>query len=207
MTIRRVQVLAVAAALAAAGCSGSVVSGHGTAQGSIPSTGSLPTGFPSSASISANSSSADTTGRIVSPDADFSVVLPAGWQDSSDKASSFGALTAYLGPTSDGFATNVNVVRQDVGAMSASDYADLTRRGVRSLHVSAMSATSPRTVDSEDALEYTFTDQQVGRTLKQRQTVVVHDQKGYVITYTALPSSYDTSVPAADSLIDSWQWG
>ena len=202
MTIRRIQVLAVAAVLAATGCSGSVLSGHGSASaGSSPSGGGA-TGFPTSP----GSSAVSTTGRIASPDADFSIALPDGWRDSTDKAGSFGAVTAYLGPTSDGFATNVNVVRQDIGTMSVSAYANLTRQGVRSLHVAGMTASSPRTVDGEDALEYAFTDQQVGRTLKQRQTVVVHDGKGYVITYTALPSSYDASVPAADSLIDSWQW-
>ncbi len=208
MTIRHapVPVLAALAALLVAGCSGSVVSGHGSAQ-AVQSSGG-PTGFPasSSASTPSTSSSTDSAGRLTAPDSDFSVELPDGWSDATDKAASFGAVTAYLGPADNGFATNVNVVRQEIGNVTVAQYANGTMQGVRSIGATSITDPAPRTIDGSDALEYSFTDKQAGRTLKQRQTVVVHNEVGYVITYTALPEAYDTSRPDADALIDSWQW-
>jgi hypothetical protein len=210
VTIRRppVPVLAaLAAVLLVAGCSGSVVSGHGSAQ-AAQSTSGGPTGFPASSSAGTPSTgpSTDSTGRLTAPDSDFSVALPDGWSDATDKAASFGAVTAYLGPANNGFATNVNVVRQQIGSVTVTQYANGTMQGVRSIGATSITDPSPRTIDGSDALEYSFTDKQAGRTLKQRQTVVVHDEVGYVITYTALPAAYDTSRPDADALIDSWQW-
>lgn len=216
MTIRRAPVpvlAALAALLLVAGCSASVTAGHGTAQ--VASSGATPSGFP--ASTSANSSavapsssgpapSAGAAGRLTAPDNDFSVVLPAGWHDATDKAASFGAVTAYLGPASNGFATNINVVRQQIGNVGVTEYAHGTMQGVRSVGATGITDPAPRTIDGADALEYSFSDKQAGHNLKQRQTVVVHSGVGYVITYTALTGGYETSRAEADALIDSWQW-
>jgi hypothetical protein len=201
---------ALAATLLVAGCGASVVSGHGSAQ-AVQSPGG-PSGFPASSSAGppssgpSTSSSSSASGRLTAPDSDFSVALPAGWTDATDKAASFGAVTAYLGPSDNGFATNVNVVRQQIGSVGVDQYANGTQQGVKSIGATSVTDPAPLTIDGEDALEYSFSDKQAGRSLKQRQTVVVHNDVGYVITYTALPDAYDASRADADALIASWQW-
>jgi hypothetical protein len=143
----------------------------------------------------------------MSPDGDFSVVLPEGWSDGADRLSG-AALTGYLGPIANGFATNVNVVREPVGGMDVAAYYQATLASVRAaVPVTEVSAATSREVDGDEALEYSFKDEQAGRTLRQRQTLVVHDGNGYVITYTALAPAYETSRRDADAIIDSWQWG
>jgi hypothetical protein len=203
----------VVAAVAVAGCS-SVVSGHGSAVprpstpaggGGFPATSSSASSVPSLPGTSAPPSS--RPGALESPDGDFSVLLPDGWTDGSDRLSGI-AVTGYFGPTADGFATNVNVVREPVSGMDLAQYYEATIANVRNtLRVTALSQPTYRQVDGENALDYSFRDKQVGRTLQQRQTLVLHDGKGYVITYTALPSSYAASLADADAIIDSWQWG
>jgi len=190
----------VVAAVALAGCS-SVVNGHGVA---VPRAVHTPGGggFPSSSV----SSSPDRPGAVESPDGDFSVLLPDGWSDGSDKLSGI-AETGYFGPTIGGFAININVIRQPIGAVSLPQFLRATRANVRSaLHVTSMSKATPRLMDGEAAVDYTVIDQQVGRALEQRQTLVIRDGNGYVITYTSPLSNFTYYRISADSILDSWQW-
>ena len=145
---------------------------------------------------------------VSSPDGDFSVTLPSGWADAPGKAAQFGAVTVYMGPAVDGFASNINVTREDVGDITVTEYQQRTFDQVRAqLHATLVDPPSPLSVDGDAALEYTVDDQQVGRSLRQRQTLVVHDGSGYVITYTALRTAFDASSEAASAVVASWQWG
>jgi hypothetical protein len=198
--LRGVVVCAVAV-VALAGCS-SVVSGHGVA---VP--GGLHTttggGFPSSPS----SSSTTRPGAVESPDGDFSVVLPDGWTDGTSRVSGI-ALTGYFGRVIDGFAMNVNVIRQPVGSVSMRQFLRATRADVRrTLHVASISPATARLIDGETAYEYTVIDTQAGRALEQRQTLVIHNSNGYVITYTALLSNFLFYLDGPNAILDSWQWG
>lgn len=178
------------------GCS-SVVAGHGVLGRQPAPTG--PTGFPSAGPRS---------GAVTSPDGDFSVTLPSGWRDETSSASRFGAVTVYIGPAADGFATNINVVREVVGGMTVQDYVQRTLASVRArFHATVVSPPTPGSVDGDEALEYTLDDEQAGKSLRQRQTLVVHDGSGYVITYSALRSAFDASSDDAAALVASWQWG
>jgi hypothetical protein len=201
---RRAALAGLVATLTIAGCS-SVVNGHGSAVVTKTSTSG---GFPATSSVPATSTPpADRTGALESPDGDFSVLLPPGWTDGADRLSGI-ALTGYLGPAADGFQTNVNVVREAVPGMDLAQYYRATITNVRnSLPISGLSRPSGRQVDGAQAVEYSFSDQQAGRTLRQRQTLTIHDGNGYVITYTALPSAYNASLADADAIIDSWRWG
>lgn len=182
--------------VAIAGCS-SVVSGHGVA---VPRAVHTPT-------VGRSSSSSGRPDAIESPDGDFSVLLPDGWSDGSDKLSGL-ALTGYFGRTIDGFAININVIRQPVGNVSLQAFLRATRASVRkALQVQSVTPATPRLIDGEPAFEYTVLDQQVGRALKQRQTLVIRDGNGYVITYTAPLSNFDFYRGDADAILDSWQWG
>ncbi|HZC70066.1 MAG TPA: DcrB-related protein [Jatrophihabitans sp.] len=193
MIRRSWRVLAVLAVIAVLGGCSTVVTGHGTT-GQGP-TGQGPTG------------QGPRSGAITSPDGDFSVVLPTGWTDQSDKAGQFGAVTVYIGPVADNFATNINVTREDIGSMSVAEYEQRTFSAVRSqFHASVVSQPASRSVDGADALEYTVDDQQAGKSLRQRQTLVVHDGSGYVITYSALQTAFDASSDDAAAIVDSWQW-
>jgi hypothetical protein len=196
----------VVTALTLAGCS-SVVTGHGSA-GVRPTPPAETGGFPSTSSAPDTSTPpASRPGALESPDGDFSVVLPAGWSDGADRLSGI-ALTGYLGPTANGFETNVNVVRESVGGLNLAQYYRATIANVQStLQVHGLTRPTYHAVGGEPGLDYSFTDQQAGRTLEQRQTLSVHDGNGYVITYTALPSAYAASIDDANAIIASWQWG
>lgn len=203
MSLRRTLALAVAL-LALAGCT-SVVQGRGATVRSSTSIGGFPSTTPSTTPPT-SAPSEPRTGAIESPDGDFSVVLPAGWRDGTDQIGTL-ALTGYFGPTADGFATNVNVNRVPApGSLAAVVHAAITQLQ-NTLHVTNMTPTTSRTLGGEPALEYSFTDQQAGRTLHQRQTIALHDGSGYVVTYTALTDAYEASLNDADAIIESWQWG
>lgn len=183
-----------------------MVNGHGVGvpRGLPTSTGG---GFPSASPSDSSSSPGARPGAVESPDNDFSVVLPDGWTDGTDKVSGI-ALTGYIGPVIGGFAININVLRSPVGDVSLQKFVRATRSSLRSaVRVTSMSPPTPRLVDGEAAYDYSVIDQQVGRALEQRQTLIIRDGSGYVVTYSAPLSNYSFYRNDADAILDSWRWG
>lgn len=226
MKPRRVAALGTALLLLT-GCASGVVSGRGSAlppsagssgPGGFPSTTSGPsTSGPSTTGPSTSGSSAggpsapsggSSAGRVAAPDGSFSVVVPAGWHEDRAFAQKYQLAEVYLGPSTNGFAANVNVVREAAGSLSLNQYLQQALTKLRrQLAVRNLSSPRSTTVDGEPALTYTFDDTQSGYSLRQAQVVVLHAGSAYVVTYTAVSGApYVTSAPAVRAIKDSWRW-
>ncbi|WP_375497276.1 DcrB-related protein [uncultured Jatrophihabitans sp.] len=163
-------------------------------------------------SLGAASSTASTPAAsgpaVASPDGDFTVVLPTGWRQDTAVAQQIKAVAAYFGPTRNAFASNVNVVREDLPAgLDVESYRAKSLAGLRAaIAITDLTPSTKLSVDGEDALEYSFTDTQQGRKLIQRQTVVLHGSSAYTITYTSTTVDFAASSAAAHSIVGSLRW-
>lgn len=203
----RAAVTLLVAGIAVAGCGSS-----STVTKTVTST--------TSASASSGSSSSSTTaasapaagaGRLNGKDGGFSTAIPRHWSNGAALVSPSSINLQYVvtGPSSGGFLTNINVVREPT---SSSDLDAITRasiKGVRALFstITRMSALHPLTVGGSPARAYNyFAHSSSHRHIHVQQIVVLHGGYAYTITDTALASQYTGSVSALEQVVRGWRW-
>jgi hypothetical protein len=162
----------------------------------------------------------------------YTYALPDGWQDISEEAPNVPALevagirpdTAVVGEPEDGFATNVNVIREGglPPAISSARYAEISLAVLRDPaasgfppeFVEAIERIQPRDISEprdaelagEPAAAWDYTSTQEGRVLRVHQVAAVVDDTGYTVTLTSLAEREEEGVDTFDELIDSWRW-
>jgi hypothetical protein len=161
----------------------------------------------------------------------YTYSVPDGWEDASDSEAADEAPkvigvqfdSLVNGEAEDGFAVNVNVLRERVpGGMTASEYAELNIATLRDpsaagyppelaerieeLDVRGLNRPRELELDGAGAMTWDYGTTQGGRDLRQRQMAVVTDGAGYTITLTALPSQFEDGAAALDEVVESWSW-
>jgi hypothetical protein len=161
----------------------------------------------------------------------YSYSVPEGWEDAADSEAADEASevigmrfdSLVNGEAEDGFAVNVNVLRERVpGGITGAEYAELNIAALRDpsaagyppelaerieeLDVRGLSRPRRLELDGAGAMTWDYGTTQGGRDLRQRQMVVVRDGAGYTITLTALPSQFEDGTEALDEVVESWSW-
>jgi hypothetical protein len=162
----------------------------------------------------------------------YSYAVPEGWRDISEEAPGVPGVevagitpdTAVVGQRENGFATNVNVIREGgiPPGVSTSEYADVTiavlrdpaASGFPPEFVEAIERIQPRGISEprdaelggEPAVAWDYTSTQEGQELRIRQVASVVDQAGYTVTLTSRTDQEEEGVDVFDELIDSWRW-
>jgi hypothetical protein len=162
----------------------------------------------------------------------YSYAVPDGWRDISEEAPDVPGVevagitpdTAVIGEREDGFATNVNVIREGglPPGVSSSQYADITiavlrdpaASGFPPEFVEAIERIQPREISEprdtelggEPAVAWDYTSTQQGEDLRIRQVASVVDDAGYTVTLTSRPDQEEEGVEVFDELVDSWRW-
>jgi hypothetical protein len=162
----------------------------------------------------------------------YTYALPDGWRDISEETPDLPALevagirpdTAVVGEPEEGFATNVNVIREGglPPGISTSQYAEISiavlrdpaASGFPPEFVEAIERIQPRRISAprdtelggEPAVAWDYDSTQEGRELRIRQVASVVDDAGYTVTLTSLPEQEEEGVDVFDGLIDSWRW-
>ena len=160
----------------------------------------------------------------------YTYSVPDGWEDLSDPAEEeieiggFRPDTLVVGEREDGFATNVNVIREDglPSGVTAAQYADASLAGLRDPVGAGMppevaqaiedgnlrQISEPRDaeLDGEEAFAWDYRGTQDGRDVRVQQVAAVMDGAGYTLTLTVLPDRFDEGGEALDQVIDSWSW-
>lgn len=149
---------------------------------------------------------------VTSRDRSFATVTPHGFSDATNTAQGSALKVLYLaiGPRLQGFATNINVVREpshrltDPSGIAAFEVSAI-KRIERKAHT--FSPLQPLTVGGRPARSVDYLGSPAGtRELHQRQVFVEHGGSIYTITYTALPASYAASAGAMDEVLKNWVW-
>jgi hypothetical protein len=144
----------------------------------------------------------------------YSFVPPDGWQDATEQfeGSAIRVDVAYAEPEpQDGFANNVNVIRETPPGLDADlfdDYVQQFRRQARSVATDAgLSPTEEIELDGEPARTWNHESRQDGPTrIRQQQVVVIHGDALYTLTWSARRDIFEESRAELQRLLDSWRW-
>ena len=133
----------------------------------------------------------------------FSINPPSGW--GVDSSGAFGTSVVFYGPTEANFRVNVNIIVEST-SLTLSAYVSAAKTQLsQGLTNYYLVSEGPKTIGGVDAYELVNTFTQGAFSIKDKQTILVQNQKGYVITSTALQSNYDTYQPAFDESVQTFK--
>jgi len=133
----------------------------------------------------------------------FSINPPSGW--TVDSSGAYGTAVVFYGPTDTGFRVNMNVIVEST-SLTLSAYVSAAKTQLsQGLTNYYLVSEGPKTIGGVDAYELVNTFTQGAFNIKDKQTILVQNQKGYVITSTALQSNYDTYQPVFDESVQTFK--
>src|SRR3989442_2881898 len=133
----------------------------------------------------------------------FSINPPSGWV--VDSSGAFGTSVIFYGPTEANFRVNMNIIVEST-SLTLSAYVSAAKTQLsQGLTNYYLVSEGPKTIGGVDAYELVNTFTQGAFNIKDKQTILVQNQKGYVITSTALQSNYDTYLPAFDESVQTFK--
>lgn len=191
-------VLAVATATLLVGCGGS--DSDSDSEGSDPASSSS-----ASADSSTETSAEAASGEEVSTD-DFSFTAPEGWEDATgqNQAGGISPEVQYVEGDPQGFATNLNVVREPNGFEGSSEeYADA--------NIQAITSGGYESVEKQgtfgDFVAVSAAGNQNGTAFLLRQYYAARDGEGWVMTFTYPEGTSEADqVELAESVMQTWKW-
>jgi hypothetical protein len=162
----------------------------------------------------------------------YSYAVPEDWNDRTDESEDIPELelagfrpdTLVTGERRDGFATNVNVIREPglPDGLTAEDYAEGSLAALRDpassgfppevteaieeMKVRDLSAVGVTELAGERGATLQYASTRAGRALRVRQLVAVRSNAAYTLTYTAPQESFEEELPAFEAIIESWRW-
>lgn len=141
----------------------------------------------------------------------YSVVVPQGWKDATAQAAANGisADLVLAGPTTDAFATNVNVLRASAqGGADLAAIASASRDQIETNLKDGRLVGEAQKVDvgGTPGVSYEFTHSSNRKPLHAKQVVAVRDGNAYIITFTAHKESFSSDVPAFQEILSGWSW-
>ena len=150
-------------------------------------------------------------GTVKSVDGRFATVVPSGFADNTKTVQGGTVNIQYLaiGPRRGGFATNINVVReQSQGESDIDKITSLEIAGIKRSEAKAhqFSRVQSLTIDGEPARSVDYLSQPGDRPLHQLQVFVARGPWIYTITYSALPADYGDNVSAMAQVTSGWHW-
>jgi hypothetical protein len=161
----------------------------------------------------------DDAGKVLEG-SNYAVTVPGGWDDQTDVGQEFEIAgvspeVTLADKPADGFATNVNIVRQDAPNIGLDEQTrierdqlldgaqDIDPRLRAALNLSPVERT---TLGGRDARVHTFELPQGGRMLRARQVFARNGGSTYVVTYTALSERYEEDLDSFQAILGSWEW-
>jgi len=138
----------------------------------------------------------------------FSIKFPKDWEN---KEGFMGTDVISLSPrenTADQFRENVNVVVEKIpDGMSLNDYFNANLPKLSKVVQNFQNKeTGTTTINDNDAQWLIYAGSIGTINLKSKQYYMVHDNKGYVITCSATPGTYDNFNSVFDEVVQSFQF-
>lgn len=140
-------------------------------------------------------------------EANYTISYPAAWQLDQSKAMGTTFILFASGATAGMFRENVNLLIQDLTGMGLDldKYVQISEQQFKTLITDGNVLSSKRTKnDKTEFHEITATGRQGVLHLKYKQRYWVLGNKAYVLTFTALQSTYDDYAVVADKVLGSF---
>jgi hypothetical protein len=140
----------------------------------------------------------------------YSVELPDGWSDRTDDASKESPIRldrVFVGPKADGFAANVNVVREPRPENATLEEIEQAGRPqIRALGGREISQAKSVELSGERGLSHTYRIREGGRALEGEQFIVIHEGRVYNVTVTAATKGFADARRDFREITGSWKW-
>ncbi|AXH97650.1 hypothetical protein [Ornithinimicrobium avium] len=221
-TTRRLAAAGLATALAVATLSGCAEEAPTHEETTSSSTDAAPTTADSATATTAAPDGAPTTAdaeqkteepadetssptSLESSDGSFEVEVPGGWEDAIDMLDEKGVLLAAKDTERvDDFFTNVVVTTEKSVKNLTASVADAAKElAGKDGDYELLDAID---VDGEDAPGYTLVREVKDTQVHQVQRWINHDDKLYVVTFSAVESQAEQTAPLLDEILGSWSW-
>lgn len=141
----------------------------------------------------------------------YSFAVPEGWTDETEQfsGSAVNIDLAVAAESADGFASNINVIRETPpGDPSLDDVVSTFREQLESVIARDISDAMDSELDGDEAKTYTYAiGAEEGPARRGRQVVTLHDGAVYTITFTSLDDAFAADEAAFQAALDSWTWG
>ena len=133
----------------------------------------------------------------------FSINPPSGW--TVDASGAYGTTVILYGPTDSGFRINMNLI-VEATSLSLTDYVSSTKSQLASgLSNYQLVSEGSTNIGGVAAYELVNNFTQGSYTIKDKQDLLVQNQKAYVITSTALQTNYATYQPSFDESVQTFK--
>ena len=157
---------------------------------------------PHSTASGLNAKPAD--GDTISTD-DFTYTVPTDWKESPNST----AITlAVDSKDPDGFADNINVIKDDtIVGVKGAKLEDAVEKVLENVNATGIAVKDRVQVDGEDAVHVGAVFDLNGTRYRTEQYAFAHDETGYVVTL-----SFSPDVPTAErdklseSILTTWKW-
>ena len=135
----------------------------------------------------------------------FTYTVPKDWKESPNSK----AITLAIDSKDpDGFADNLNVIKDDtVATLKGDELEDAVKKALTDANASGIAVKDPVQVDGEEAVHVGAVFDLNGTTYRTEQYALAHDDMGYVVTL-----SFSPDVPTAErdkvseSILATWRW-
>lgn len=140
----------------------------------------------------------------INQDHNIKINYPLDWEK---QEGTFGTTVMFISPLeddSDQFRENLNIIVQDISSqpMTLSEYAEISIGEIKQFITEAEILSS---TEKRDSYEIVYTGKQGEFSLKWMQTIIIQNNKVYVISYTAEPDKYDNFMELIQKMIDSFE--
>jgi hypothetical protein len=135
----------------------------------------------------------------------FSFQPPAGWKRVTTGVTQM--TVAFAGPASNGFATNVNIVVEPVGKLTLDDYVKATKKAIAKQKGMTIDGEKPAKLGGEPGHSWRMHLRMPNMSaVDNRQVLCVHNKRGFVVTFSTLPSELKKQEATFDKLLASFKW-
>lgn len=130
----------------------------------------------------------------------FSITPPTGW---TVEEPSYAAVV-FLGPIQGGFRVNVNIQVEGT-TLTLEQYVAYGKQNLQTFQDFHLISESPRTINNVSAYELVFTFTYSGVNVQEKQVCLVKYGKAFIITYAALPTTYQNYLTAFENSVQTFQ--
>lgn len=147
--------------------------------------------------------SVNSVQAYTSEEHNFSIDPPSGWTVDDTYP---GTVVTFYGPTEEGFGININVVIESVPlTMTVEQYISANKDALNTgLDNYELVSESTRVINKVDAYEMVSTFTYTNVAIKNKQILLVHANTAYIITCSALPTTYQKYLSTFESSIETF---
>jgi disulfide bond formation protein DsbB len=129
----------------------------------------------------------------------FTIDPPIGWTTTEPAY----AAVVFTGPTDQGYTVNINI-QVETTSLTLDQFVQESKQSLQVVPDYVNISETTRTINGNDAYEIVYTFTATSITLKQKQVMLIINEKAYVIIYSAKQTTYPTYLPTFENTLQTF---